>query len=449
MKKITITIIVAFILVSSINAQNQNVIITDNPLYTGEGSAMLDVFSIAKGLLIPRLTQSRRDLIFSPATGLLIYQTNNTPGFYYYNGSSWVDLQSAVIGINDLTDGKTGGHSVFLGQGAGENDDGIDNFNVGVGDSALYKNNTGNKNTALGYQSLKNTTSGWNNVAVGHNALKSNITGVNNLGIGPQSLELNESGNSNVSLGSLALLNNVSGGNNTALGQSALSQNTASENTAVGAYSLIDNTSGTGNIAIGYYAFRRNNTGSENTVIGYEAGKGGGSSPSAKDYNVIIGYQSGYLIGSGSCCNVLLGHKAGYNINDNSDANVILGYKAGYNITDGDEKNVFIGYMAGWGEEGSEKLYIENSGSTTPLIGGDFDADEVYINGSLGIDTIPTSKIDISGSSGYNQLRLRTPYTPTSATDPNGEVGDICWDEDYLYIKTASCCWQRIGLLSW
>jgi hypothetical protein len=31
---------------------------------------------------------------------------------------------SSTLGINDLTDGKTGGHSVFLGEGAGVSDDG-------------------------------------------------------------------------------------------------------------------------------------------------------------------------------------------------------------------------------------------------------------------------------------------------------------------------------------
>ena len=32
-------------------------------------------------MLIPRMTITQRNAILSPATGLLIYQTNNTPGF--------------------------------------------------------------------------------------------------------------------------------------------------------------------------------------------------------------------------------------------------------------------------------------------------------------------------------------------------------------------------------
>ncbi len=57
-----------------------------------EASAMLDVTSTSKGILIPRMTLLERNAIASPATSLLIYQTDSTPGFYFYNGSAWVPL---------------------------------------------------------------------------------------------------------------------------------------------------------------------------------------------------------------------------------------------------------------------------------------------------------------------------------------------------------------------
>ena len=50
---------------------------------------MLDITSTTSGLLIPRMTQSQRNSISSPATGLLIYQTDNVAGFRYYTGSAW------------------------------------------------------------------------------------------------------------------------------------------------------------------------------------------------------------------------------------------------------------------------------------------------------------------------------------------------------------------------
>lgn len=57
---------------------------------TPNTSAALDISSTTSGLLIPKMTQAQKNAIASPAAGLLIYQTNATSGFYYYNGASWV-----------------------------------------------------------------------------------------------------------------------------------------------------------------------------------------------------------------------------------------------------------------------------------------------------------------------------------------------------------------------
>ena len=56
-----------------------------------DSSAMLDVKSTGKGLLIPRMTSANRLTISSPAVGLLVYQTDQTAGFYYNAGpgSNW------------------------------------------------------------------------------------------------------------------------------------------------------------------------------------------------------------------------------------------------------------------------------------------------------------------------------------------------------------------------
>jgi hypothetical protein len=63
-----------------------------------DNSAMLDVKSNGKGFLLPRMTQAQRDLVPSPATGLMIYQTNGTPGFYYNAGTpgspNWILVNS-------------------------------------------------------------------------------------------------------------------------------------------------------------------------------------------------------------------------------------------------------------------------------------------------------------------------------------------------------------------
>ena len=60
---------------------------------TPEASAALDVTSTEGGILIPRLTETQRDAIASPATGLMVFQTDQTTGFYFFNGAAWAQLE--------------------------------------------------------------------------------------------------------------------------------------------------------------------------------------------------------------------------------------------------------------------------------------------------------------------------------------------------------------------
>ena len=48
---------------------SQNIVITDNESYTTDSTAVLDVMSTTKGLLIPRLTSDNRIAIDDPAQG--------------------------------------------------------------------------------------------------------------------------------------------------------------------------------------------------------------------------------------------------------------------------------------------------------------------------------------------------------------------------------------------
>ena len=57
---------------------------------TPDASAVLELASTGKGFLAPRMTVTERDAITTPAIGLLIYQTDSTPGFYSFSGSGWV-----------------------------------------------------------------------------------------------------------------------------------------------------------------------------------------------------------------------------------------------------------------------------------------------------------------------------------------------------------------------
>jgi len=59
---------------------------------TPDVSAMLDISSTDKGILIPRLTYAQRNAILNPATGLMVYQSDSLTGFYFYKGASWTFL---------------------------------------------------------------------------------------------------------------------------------------------------------------------------------------------------------------------------------------------------------------------------------------------------------------------------------------------------------------------
>ncbi|MEM9548006.1 MAG: hypothetical protein AAGA77_18640 [Bacteroidota bacterium] len=89
MKKILFLLIATF-WISSIHAQ----VGINNDNSSPEASAMLDIKSTDKGILIPRMTANQRSLINSPATGLLVFQTDGNQGFYFYNGSNWENLNA-------------------------------------------------------------------------------------------------------------------------------------------------------------------------------------------------------------------------------------------------------------------------------------------------------------------------------------------------------------------
>jgi len=61
---------------------------------TPVASALLEMVSTSKGILIPRMTSAQRLAIASPVTGLLVYDLAGQ--FYYYNGSAWVSISSGT-----------------------------------------------------------------------------------------------------------------------------------------------------------------------------------------------------------------------------------------------------------------------------------------------------------------------------------------------------------------
>lgn len=93
MRRITTLFGILILLVNcSLNAQVS--INTDGS--SADSSAILEIKSTDKGFLPPRMTQAQRDSISSPATGLIIYQTDSTAGLYQYDGISWSAIGSST-----------------------------------------------------------------------------------------------------------------------------------------------------------------------------------------------------------------------------------------------------------------------------------------------------------------------------------------------------------------
>ena len=297
---------------SGLLAQNQGVAInTDGS--QADASAMLDVKSTDAGVLIPRMSQSERNAINggSPATALLIYQTDNTPGFYFYNGTSWemigggTDTDWTIDG-NDMFNNNSGnvgvgtnspgakldvagritqssiGNSVFIGPSAGASDNLSDNVNIFLGYQAGMSNSDGENNIAIGGTSLLANSSGSKNIAIGSASLWFNSTADDNISIGHSSCANNIGGSSNTVMGTWAFKAFRNSSFNTAIGYNslgdlepipwALGNYSGDRLTAVGYESLFNNQQGIRNTGVGYKAAYENKTGSNNTAIGYSAG---------------------------------------------------------------------------------------------------------------------------------------------------------------------------------
>lgn len=290
----------AFIL-SSHFAFSQGVAINEDNT-AADASSILDVKSTTKGLLIPRLTAIQKTAIATPATGLLIYQTDATAGFYYYNGTAWVQITPTTIPAWQLA-GNTGTNPTthFIGNTddtplvfkinnlpAGYISGSNTNFNTTFGYGTRSSNFA---NTSFGFNALTNLGIGGGNVAMGTGAFESgrpttgvaignkagqNMSGVGNIAIGFETLRAsttlaNNIGTDNIGEGRQALFSNTGGSNNIASGYRALYNNTTGNtNIATGFESLYSNTTGSVNVALGFRTLYGNTTGSDNIAIGYE-----------------------------------------------------------------------------------------------------------------------------------------------------------------------------------
>ena len=464
-----------------------------------DASAQLDVSATDKGVLVPRLTTAQRTAIASPATGLLVFDTT-TGGFWFYNGTAWVNLSMPNVladadgntkvqveknpnediirfdlaGTENMVLRKNAGGSprlelhnplsnTFVGMNAG-NATSTGSANTALGTDALTTNTAGESNTAMGRSSLLNNSTGSNNVAIGDRTLFANSTGITNVAMGATAMLDNTTGSHNTAIGTAALPNNTTGYSNTAIGRRALFSNTVNsnlvavgdstlfssvsgaENVALGSKALFASTSGSNNTATGYQALFANTTGSNNTALGNKADvlSGNLTNATAIGYNAKVGASNSLVLGGTGADKVNVG------IGTTTPGALLHANGIGYGLShtaSGVEMSTYIdpnyAPVGGWfGTDSNHPLFFYTSSSIAP---------KMALNqaGSVGIGATASNPhasalLDLSATDrGMLVPRMTTAQRNAIATPATGLlVYDTNTNAFWFYNGTS---WTTIG----
>ncbi len=444
MKKLSLFVVITLMMVSG--TMGQVAISTDGS--APDGSAMLDVKSAEKGLLIPRMLAVQRSAITTPATGLMVYQTDGAAGFYYYNGTAW-----QWLGGSNLTgSGANGQVTWWTGTGSLGSDPNLfwDNSNsrLGIGTTTpaqqldltgsmrlpetqsaatgvIYLGNNRfmhnfaaagsfGHNTFLGELAGNFTMTGTQmvsseNTGIGYSALGLNETGYFNTATGFSALFSNLDGSYNTAVGHKALYSNSSGYSNTAIGKGAMNSNTTGAyNTATGDYSLTANTTGYQNAAYGSQTLFKSTTASRNTAFGYGAlynqSYGNGGTEWNSD-NVALGYRALYSNQPTTTANGIRNTAVG--------SEALSGNITGYNNTAiGNNANVSLNSLTNVTVIGYNAL----AGSSNEVRLGNADVTALFCKGAYVATTslMPNLMADANG-----QIRRSTAIVPAGSGASN------------------------------
>lgn len=285
------------------------------------------------GILIPRIDTFP---IIDPTAnqqGMMVYLTTTSggkpPGFYYWNNTS--SLWETMMGTDNQT------------LSVNDNKISISNANT----IAIKEISDTDENTKIEVEE-----------SVDNNEIRFYMEG----------LQVNRALTLKKNNYNLLMINVENFSRNTFMG------NSSGLNTNAGTYP-----SGNDNTFYGSGAGEDNNTGWGNSYFGTVAGQ----HPTGS-LNTYIGLFSGSHTSNTGTKNVLLGDHTGMFLTAGS-YNVFLGSQSGYKSVIG-SSNVFLGYKSGYNELGNNKLYIDNSDSSSPLIYGDFNTNRLRINGVFQIN---------------------------------------------------------------
>ena len=443
----------------------QNIAITDDNGYVADTTAMLDVKSVTKGLLIPRLTSTQRNNIVNPATGLLVYDSVLNV-FFYFNGSEWINISKGQVWdvnseyvyltseANRVGIGTNSPNSkleVRADNSFTENDtlfavkdkDGNIVFAVFPDGAKVYVN-TESKGTVGGFavsgrsptkateEDYFKVTPDSTRVWINEDTTKGSVGGFAVSGRSPTKgivndyfistadstrIYVNDSVSAKGTVGGFA----VSGRSPTKAGSTKFMDMTK-ENYFIGHQSGQKTTTGLYNAFLGYNAGYSNTEGSKNTFLGYEAGY----NVTFGQDNVLLGYQAGYHVTTAGN-NISIGSNAGFNNAVNSD-NIFLGREAGFNhigtgVPNEANNNIYLGFQAGYGavagESGVSNIYIGNKSGFLNTSG----LYNVFLGSQAGYsNTTGANNVILGNDAGYGTTSgLNNVFLGNNAGSSNGD----------------------------
>ena len=212
-----------------------------------EPSAILDIASDDRGVLIPRHSTESRLAIVNPAQGLIVYDTSKQ-AIYYYDSTEWVNLNDRLLLVDSDGDTKVSVDKYAIDEDVVRIDlDGTEHLVLRKnlsGTNALIDVPNNNGNILIGQAAGENVDLGTENILIGKNAGHALGNGVGNIFIGDQAGELATNAFTNIYIGKGAGRTSISGDNIYIGLNSGTHSTTASENIFLGSYSGFANTTG-------------------------------------------------------------------------------------------------------------------------------------------------------------------------------------------------------------